>query len=303
MRTPPISATGSAATPGQGSTPAQTTTLGRATEPGLATAARLMRLYAVSRRIPAALAAIAGCAIALRVALLGHWDAYGALQLPLVIETAAATMVAATVASPFGEPERVCGRWLPFLRLAADGRAHRHSDERTPDSGSDRRAPGRRHTRRHQERRRHHRPRPAVRRRPGWRPVLDRPDGLPAPGYLCAVHAVARPRAHHAVALGCPPAARPRRCAVRRARVRRRARGHHHARRPRPARRRRVSGPPCDLPYARRGTAAGAPRWHDPAAAENPVSPQVAEHRRACRECPQHLSLGLGDFQKLSARC
>src|SRR5260370_31937496 len=78
-----------------------------------------MRLYAVSRRIPAALAAIAGCAIALRVALLGHWDAYGALQLPLVIETAAATMVAATVASPFGEPERVCGRWLPFLRLAA----------------------------------------------------------------------------------------------------------------------------------------------------------------------------------------
>jgi len=119
MSTPPISTTGSAATPGQGSTPAQTTTLGRATEPGLATAARLMRLYAVSRRIPAAVAAIAGCAIALRVALLGHWDAYGALQLPLVIETAAATMVAATVASPFGEPERVCGRWLPFLRLAA----------------------------------------------------------------------------------------------------------------------------------------------------------------------------------------
>jgi hypothetical protein len=119
MSTPPISTTGSATTPGQGSTPAQTTTPGRATEPGLATAARLMRLYAVSRRIPAALAAIAGCAIALRVALLGHWDAYGALQLPLVLETAAATMVAATVASPFGEPERVCGRWLPFLRLAA----------------------------------------------------------------------------------------------------------------------------------------------------------------------------------------
>jgi hypothetical protein len=84
-----------------------------------ATAARLIRLYAASRRIPYALPAIAGCAIALRVALLGHWDAYGALQLPLVIETAAATVVAATVASPFGEPERVCGRWLPFLRAAA----------------------------------------------------------------------------------------------------------------------------------------------------------------------------------------
>jgi hypothetical protein len=95
------------------------TATGQATPTRLATAARLMRLYAASRRIPSALAAIAGCAIALRVALLGHWDTYGALQLPLVIETAAATVVAATVASPFGEPERVAGRWLPFLRLAA----------------------------------------------------------------------------------------------------------------------------------------------------------------------------------------
>lgn len=98
----PVTATGQA-------TPARLTT---------PTAARLIWLYAASRRIPSALAAIAGCAIALRVALLGHWDAYGALQLPLVIETAAATVVAATVASPFGEPERVGGRWLPFLRLA-----------------------------------------------------------------------------------------------------------------------------------------------------------------------------------------
>jgi hypothetical protein len=80
---------------------------------------RLMRLFAVGRRIPYAVAAIAACAIGLRVALLGHWDAYGALQLPLIFETAAATSVAATAASPFGEPERLGGRWLPFLRLTA----------------------------------------------------------------------------------------------------------------------------------------------------------------------------------------
>jgi hypothetical protein len=64
---------------------------------------RLLRLYAVSRRVPFALIAIAACAVALRVMLLGHWDAYGALQLPLVIETAAATATAATAASVFGE--------------------------------------------------------------------------------------------------------------------------------------------------------------------------------------------------------
>ena len=82
------------------------------------TASRLIRLYAVSRRVPFALIAIVACAVALRVTLLGHWDAYGALQLPLVIETAAATAIAATAASPLGEPERVSGRWLPYLRLA-----------------------------------------------------------------------------------------------------------------------------------------------------------------------------------------
>jgi hypothetical protein len=85
----------------------------------MTSATRLLRLYAVSRRVPFALIAIAACAVALRVMLLGHWDAYGALQLPLVIETATATAVAATAASAFGEPERVTGRWLPYLRLTA----------------------------------------------------------------------------------------------------------------------------------------------------------------------------------------
>ena len=82
-------------------------------------AVRLARLYATSRRVPAAVAAIAACALGLRLALTGHWDSYGALQLPLVFETAVATAITATAASPFGEPERLTGRWLPYLRLAA----------------------------------------------------------------------------------------------------------------------------------------------------------------------------------------
>ena len=80
---------------------------------------RLMRLYAASRRVPAAVAAIVACALGLRIALTGHWDTYGALQLPLVFETAAAAAIAVTAASPLGEPERLTGRWLPYLRLAA----------------------------------------------------------------------------------------------------------------------------------------------------------------------------------------
>jgi hypothetical protein len=64
-------------------------------------------------------AAVAACAVGLRVALHWQWDAYGALQLPLVFETGCAAVIAVTTASPFGEPERATGRWLPFLRLGA----------------------------------------------------------------------------------------------------------------------------------------------------------------------------------------
>jgi hypothetical protein len=80
--------------------------------------ARLAWLHLVSRRVPAAAAVIAGCAAGLRIALIWHWDAYGALQLPLVFETVCAAAVATCAASPFGEPERVAGRLLPPLRLA-----------------------------------------------------------------------------------------------------------------------------------------------------------------------------------------
>ena len=79
---------------------------------------RLVRLHAASRRVPAAVMAIAACAIGLRIALAGSWDSYGALQLPLVFEAGCAAVIAITTASPLGEPERVAGRWLPFLRLA-----------------------------------------------------------------------------------------------------------------------------------------------------------------------------------------
>ena len=79
---------------------------------------RLLRLHAASRRVPAAIAAIAACAIGLRIALIGHWDSYGALQLPLVFEAGSAAAITITTAGPLGEPERVTGRWLPFLRLA-----------------------------------------------------------------------------------------------------------------------------------------------------------------------------------------
>jgi hypothetical protein len=80
---------------------------------------RLTRLHLASRRVPLALAIIAGCAVLLWVALRRDWTAYGAVQLPLLFETACAVVIAATTASPFGEPERATGRWLPLLRLSA----------------------------------------------------------------------------------------------------------------------------------------------------------------------------------------
>ena len=77
-----------------------------------------VRLYATSRRVPAAVAAVAACAIGLRIALVRPWDSYGALQLPLVFEAGSAAAITVVTASRLGEPERVAGRWLPFLRVA-----------------------------------------------------------------------------------------------------------------------------------------------------------------------------------------
>jgi hypothetical protein len=80
---------------------------------------RLTRLHLTSRRVPAAVAAVLGCAVVLRIALSWHWNTYGALQLPFIFETACAMIIAVAAASPFGEAERATGRWLPILRGGA----------------------------------------------------------------------------------------------------------------------------------------------------------------------------------------
>jgi hypothetical protein len=79
---------------------------------------RLARLHLVSRRAVTCLLALAACAAALRAAL--HWypgPAAASLRFPLTIEAGAAAVIGVTTRSPFGEPERATGRWLPFLRL------------------------------------------------------------------------------------------------------------------------------------------------------------------------------------------
>jgi hypothetical protein len=92
-----------------------------ARRPGRLPAPRLLLLHLVSRRVPATVAALAACGVVLRLGLHWHWvSATGpdAEELPVIIEAAAAAVIAVATASPFGEPERATGRWLPYLRLA-----------------------------------------------------------------------------------------------------------------------------------------------------------------------------------------
>ena len=105
---------------GKVAAPAERARVGRRAQPPAAGVrlVRLVRLYATSRRVPSAVAVIVACAIGLRIALAWPWDSYGALQLPLVFEAASAAAITAITASRMGDPERVAGRWLPFLRLA-----------------------------------------------------------------------------------------------------------------------------------------------------------------------------------------
>ncbi|MGO9960329.1 MAG: hypothetical protein ACLP50_30865 [Solirubrobacteraceae bacterium] len=91
------------------------------TRPGAA-GWRLLRLHVASRRLPIALAALAGCAAILRIALDSHWitqTGAGAAQIPLALETAAAAIIVTTLHSPIGESERATGKWLPYLRLTS----------------------------------------------------------------------------------------------------------------------------------------------------------------------------------------
>jgi hypothetical protein len=82
------------------------------------TGLRLVRLYLASRRALTCLLVLVAFAIVLRTAL--HWMPRSGLasrQLPLTIQAGAAALIGVTTRSPFGEPERATGRWLPFLRL------------------------------------------------------------------------------------------------------------------------------------------------------------------------------------------
>src|ERR1700734_2841690 len=82
------------------------------------TGAPLVRRHLASRRVLTCLLALAAAALLLRTAL--HWSPHGGLgaqQLPLTVEAGAAAVIGVTTRSPFGEPERATGRWLPFLRL------------------------------------------------------------------------------------------------------------------------------------------------------------------------------------------
>jgi hypothetical protein len=92
-----------------------------ARQPGRPPGLRLLLLHLISRRVPAAVAVLAACGVLLRLGLHGHWinsTGPGAQELPVLIESAAAAVIAVVTASPFGEPERATGRWLPYLRLA-----------------------------------------------------------------------------------------------------------------------------------------------------------------------------------------
>jgi hypothetical protein len=82
-------------------------------------AVRLPWLHLRSRRVPSALVALLACGVALWAALEFHWW-YGtgnaSAELPNLLEACAAAIIGVTTHSPFGEPERATGRWLPFLR-------------------------------------------------------------------------------------------------------------------------------------------------------------------------------------------
>jgi len=82
---------------------------------------RLAWLYLVSRRVPGALALLAGFGLLLWAALFWHWNVAGgaaaAMVIPLIVEAGAAAVIAVTTSGPFGEPERATGLWLPYLRL------------------------------------------------------------------------------------------------------------------------------------------------------------------------------------------
>ena len=88
--------------------------------PHVSSAARLAWLHLRSRRVPAALAALLACGVALWASLHYHWGlgtGNRADELPMILQGCAAGIIAVATHSPFGEPERATGRRLPFLRV------------------------------------------------------------------------------------------------------------------------------------------------------------------------------------------
>jgi hypothetical protein len=83
-------------------------------------AARLAWLHLRSRRAPAALAALLACGVALWASLHYHWwlgsGKNAADELPIILQGCAAAIIAVTMHSPFGEPERATGWRLAVLR-------------------------------------------------------------------------------------------------------------------------------------------------------------------------------------------
>ncbi len=81
---------------------------------------RLTWLHLRTRRVPAAIVALAVCGVVLRAALHWHWTSDSdPQQFPMTVEAGAAAVIAVTTHGPFGEVERATGRWLPCLRLLA----------------------------------------------------------------------------------------------------------------------------------------------------------------------------------------
>jgi hypothetical protein len=87
---------------------------------GILSGPRLAWLHLRSRRVPAGILALAICGGLLHAVLRFNWtfDSGRYAQLvPMIIAAGAAALIAMTAHSPFGEAERVTGRWLPYLRL------------------------------------------------------------------------------------------------------------------------------------------------------------------------------------------
>jgi hypothetical protein len=82
-------------------------------------AVRLPWLHLRSRRVLSALAGLLACGVVAWAGLAFHWFSAGdaAVEVPMLLEAGAAAIIVVTAHSPFGEPERAAGRWLPVLRL------------------------------------------------------------------------------------------------------------------------------------------------------------------------------------------